>query len=95
MPYFDEVGDAEITRVFTEPCDLLLGRKIYEIFTVDSDTLTGSRVADTRLVVAHYVRAAAVKTADAALTTPSDKERARQARLTREATVSPAPDLPR
>lgn len=193
MPFFDEVGGAEIMRVFAEPCDPLLGRKTYEIFAAfwpyynataeDGDLanlfsritkyvvsrsgdvdiswpgtvllrgiedvrrlsesggptlvtqgstelvhalfahdlvdaistftvpvvlghgkklfvdgasphsyrLTGSRVADSGLVVAHYERAGAVKTADVALTTPSDKERARQARLTREALGSHAP----
>ena len=32
MPYFDQVGGEEIDRVFEEKCDLLLGRKTYEIF---------------------------------------------------------------
>ncbi len=32
MPYFDEVFAEEIDRVLTENCDLLLGRKTYEIF---------------------------------------------------------------
>jgi dihydrofolate reductase len=32
MPYFDQVFGEEIDRVFTEKCDLLLGRKTYEIF---------------------------------------------------------------
>ena len=32
MPYFDEVFGEEIDRVFKETCDLLLGRKTYEIF---------------------------------------------------------------
>ena len=32
MPYFDEVFGEEIERVFKEKCDLLLGRKTYEIF---------------------------------------------------------------
>jgi dihydrofolate reductase len=32
MPYFDEVFGEEIDRVFDEQCDLLLGRKTYEIF---------------------------------------------------------------
>ena len=31
-PYFDEVFGEEIDRVFKEKCDLLLGRKTYEIF---------------------------------------------------------------
>jgi dihydrofolate reductase len=32
MPYFDEVFGEEIDRVLKEKCDLLLGRKTYEIF---------------------------------------------------------------
>ena len=32
MPYFDEVFGEEIDRVFQEKCDLLLGRRTYEIF---------------------------------------------------------------
>jgi dihydrofolate reductase len=31
-PYFDQVFGEEIDRVFKEKCDLLLGRKTYEIF---------------------------------------------------------------
>ena len=32
MPYFDEVFGEEIDKVLTPDCDLLLGRKTYEIF---------------------------------------------------------------
>ena len=32
MPYVDEVFGEEIDRSFTDQCDLLLGRKTYEIF---------------------------------------------------------------
>ena len=32
MPYVDEVFVEEVDRVFKEKCDLLLGRKTYEIF---------------------------------------------------------------
>jgi dihydrofolate reductase len=32
MPYFDQVFGDEIDQVFKERCDLLLGRKTYEIF---------------------------------------------------------------
>jgi dihydrofolate reductase len=32
MPYFSKEGREEIDRVFKEKCDLLLGRKTYEIF---------------------------------------------------------------
>ena len=53
--------------------------------------LTRSRVSDTDLGVVHYERAGDVKTADVALDTPSDKERARQERMKREDAVSNAP----
>ena len=49
--------------------------------------LTRCRVSDTGLVVAHYERAGEVKTADVALDTPSDRERARQERMRREDAV--------
>ena len=47
MPYFDEVFGEEIDRVFEEKCDLLLGRKTYEIFAAywpyyDEDAPHGS-----------------------------------------------------
>jgi dihydrofolate reductase len=32
MPYFDPVFGEEIDRIFKDKCDLLLGRKTYEIF---------------------------------------------------------------
>ncbi len=32
MPYFDQAAGEEIDRLFGEKCDLLLGRKTYEIF---------------------------------------------------------------
>ena len=32
MPYFEQVFGEEIDRIFKEKCDLLLGRKTYEIF---------------------------------------------------------------
>ena len=46
--------------------------------------LTGSRVSSTGIVITHYERAGQVKVDDAALSTPSDAERARQARMKRE-----------
>ena len=186
MPYFDEVFGEEVDRVLTEKCDLLLGRKTYEIFaaywpyydetardggiatlfkhirkyvvsrsgdvdtswqgsvllrdiadvkrlreedgpdlvtqgstelvhallandlvdamsiftvpvvlgggkklfadgsTPHSYTLTRSRVSGTGLTVAHYERAGAIAIGDTALESPSDAERARQERMTRE-----------
>ena len=47
MPYFDEVFGEEIDRVFEVKCDLLLGRKTYEIFAAywpyyDEDAPHGS-----------------------------------------------------
>ena len=32
MPYFDDAAGEEIDRVLNDQCDLLLGRKTYEIF---------------------------------------------------------------
>ena len=32
IPYFDEVAGEEIMKLFGQPCDLLLGRKTYDIF---------------------------------------------------------------
>lgn len=197
VPYFDQTGGEEINRILSEPCDLLLGRKTFEIFaaywpyydekaddgyiaklfnritkyvvsgSADVDTswagtvllrsmddvsrlrqadgptlvtqgstelvhallahdlvdalstftvpvvlghgkklfvdgsaphrytLTGSRVSATGLVIAHYERAGAVQTADAALAAPSDKERARRERMMRDSARSNAPDTPR
>ena len=40
MPYFDEVFGEEIDRVFEEKCDLLLGRKTYEISQHTGPTTT-------------------------------------------------------
>lgn len=197
VPYFDQIGGEEINRILAEPCDLLLGRKTYEIFaaywpyydelaeeggiarlfnritkyvvsgSADVDTswagtvllrsmddvrrlreadgptlvtqgstelvhallahdlvdalstftvpvvlghgkklfadgsaphrytLTGSRVSETGLVIAHYERAGAVATADAARETPSNKERARQERMKRDSALPDAPDTRR
>ena len=67
---------------FTVPVILGHGKKLFaDGAAPHSYTLSGSRVADTGMVVAHYERAGEVKTADAARDTPSDKERARQERM--------------
>ena len=70
---------------FTVPVVLGQGKKLFvDGAAPHSYTLAGSRAANTGLVIAHYERADVVKTTDAALTTPSDKERARQERMKRE-----------
>ena len=185
-PYFDQVVGEEIDRILTEDCDLLLGRKTYEIFAAywpyydetapdggiarlfkkirkyvvsrsgDVDTswegsvllrdieavrrlresdgrslvtqgstellhallandlvdalsiltvpvvlgggkklfadgsaprsyaLTSTRASSKGLVIAHYERAGSIEIGDTAMDTPSDAERARQARMKRE-----------
>ena len=78
---------------FTVPVILGHGKKLFADGSAShSYTLTGSRVSLTGLVVAHYERAGVVKTADVALDTPSDRERARQERLRREGVVLNAPN---
>jgi dihydrofolate reductase len=70
---------------FTVPVVLGSGKKLF----VDGSAphafkLTGSRVCASGTMVAHYERAGEVRIADAALASPSDAERARQARMKRE-----------
>ena len=81
---------------FTVPVVLKKGKNFFaDVSAPHSYRLTRSRVSDTGLVVAHYERAGEVKTADVALDTPSDKERARQERMKREDAVSNAPEKQR
>ena len=70
---------------FTVPVVLGGGKKLFADGSAPhSYKLVRSRVSDTGLMIAHYERAGAVKTADTALDTPSDAERARQERIKRE-----------
>jgi dihydrofolate reductase len=71
--------------LFTVPVVLGGGKKLFaDGSTPHSYTLTSSRVSGTGLVIAHYERAGEVRIGDTALDTPSDAERARQARMQRE-----------
>ncbi|HKH92039.1 MAG TPA: dihydrofolate reductase family protein [Gemmatimonadaceae bacterium] len=71
--------------VFTVPVVLGGGKKLFADGSAPhSYTLTSSRVSRTGLVIAHYERAGGITIGDTALDTPSDAERARQARMKRE-----------
>jgi dihydrofolate reductase len=71
--------------LFTVPVVLGGGKKLFADGSAPhSFSLTSSRVSGTGLVIAHYERAGGIRIGDTALDTPSDAERARQARMTRE-----------
>ena len=59
MPYVDQVFGEEIDRVFKEPCDLLLGRKTYEIFAgywpYYDETASAGRIAKLFNRITKYV----------------------------------------
>jgi dihydrofolate reductase len=71
--------------IFTVPVVLGGGKKLWvDGSAPHSFRLTGSRVSPNGLIVGHYERAGDIKTADTALASPSEREKARQARMTRE-----------
>jgi dihydrofolate reductase len=71
--------------LFTVPVVLGGGKKLFADGSVPhSYSLTRSRVSSTGVMIAHYERAGDIKTADTALDSPSDRERARQERMKRE-----------
>lgn len=71
--------------LFIVPVVLGGGKRLFvDGATPHAFTLTGSRTSSTGVVIAHYERAGAVKISDALLTSPSDREVARQQRLQRE-----------
>jgi dihydrofolate reductase len=71
--------------IFTVPVVLGGGKKLFADGSAPhSYALTSSRVSGTGLVIAHYERAGEVRIGDTAQETPSDAERARQARMKRE-----------
>jgi dihydrofolate reductase len=71
--------------IFTIPVVLGRGKKLFADGSAPhSFKLTRSRVSPNGLIVAQYERAGAVKTADAALDSPSEREIARQERMKRE-----------
>jgi dihydrofolate reductase len=71
--------------VFTVPVVLGGGKKLFADGSAPHGyTLTRSRVSSTGLLIGHYERAGEIKIGDTALDSPSDAERARQERMTRE-----------
>ena len=79
----DDLVDAMST--FTVPVVLGRGKKLFADGSAPhSYTLARSRVSATGLVIAHYERAGNVNIGDTALDSPTDAERARQARMKRE-----------
>jgi dihydrofolate reductase len=71
--------------IFTVPVVLGGGKKLFADGSAPhSFKLTGSRVSPSGLIVGHYEREVEVKFGDTALDSPSDREVARQERMTRE-----------
>jgi dihydrofolate reductase len=71
--------------IFTVPVVLGGGKKLFADGSAPhAFKLTRSRVARNGLIVAHYEREGAIKTADTALDSPSQRELARRERLKRE-----------
>ena len=71
--------------VFTVPIVLGSGKKLFADGSAPhSFKLTGSRVSPNGLIVAHYQREGEIRTADAALDSPSELEVARRERMKRE-----------
>src|SRR5256714_7119448 len=71
--------------IFTIPVVLGSGKKLFADGSAPhSFRLTRSRVTPTGLMVGHYERVGEIKTASAALDSPSEREIARQARMKRE-----------
>ena len=71
--------------VLTVPVVLGGGKKLFADGSAPRGyTLTRSRASTKGLVIAHYERAGAIEIGDTAMETPSDAERARQARMKRE-----------
>lgn len=71
--------------VFTVPVVLGGGKKLFADGSAPrSFALTSSRVSTRGLVIARYERAGSIEIGDTAMDTPSDAERARQARMKRE-----------
>jgi dihydrofolate reductase len=71
--------------IYTVPIVLGGGKKLFADGSAPHRyELTGSRVSDNGLVIAHYARDGEIKTADTALDKPSAREVARQARMKRE-----------
>ena len=71
--------------IFTLPIVLGRGKKLFADGSAPhAFTLTRSRVAPNGLIVGHYERAGAIEIGGAPLSSPSERETARQARMKRE-----------
>src|SRR5712671_2975956 len=71
--------------IFTVPVVLGSGKKLFTDGSAPhSFKLTSSRVTPTGLIIGHYEREGAVKTANVLLDSPSERENARQKRMKRE-----------
>ena len=71
--------------ILTVPVVLGAGKKLFaDGSTPRSYALTSTRASSKGLVIAHYERAGSIEIGDTAMETPSDAERARQARMKRE-----------
>lgn len=71
--------------LFIVPVVLGKGKKLFADGSVPhSYRVTSSRVSSSGIVIAHYERAGEVRLAEAAVGTPSEAERKRQARMKRE-----------
>jgi dihydrofolate reductase len=71
--------------IFTVPVVLGGGKKLFADGSAPhSFKLTRSRVAPNGLIVGHYERGGEVETSDAALGSPSEREKARQERMKRD-----------
>jgi dihydrofolate reductase len=71
--------------IFTLPVVLGSGKKLFADGSAPhAFKLIRSRVAENGLIVGHYERAGEIKTSDAALDSPSEREILRRARLKRE-----------
>ena len=71
--------------IFTMPVVLGSGKKLFADGSAPhSYKLTRSRVSSMGVMIGHYERAGDIKIGNTALDSPSDRERARQARMKRE-----------
>ena len=71
--------------IFTIPVVLGSGKKLFADGSAPhSFRLTSSRVTPTGLMIGHYEREGAVKTANVLVDPPSERENARQKRMKRE-----------
>ena len=79
----DDLVDA--MTIFTVPIVLGGGKKLFADGSAPHEfKLTGSRASSSGVMIAQYERAGEIKIGDTAMATPSDAERARQARMKRE-----------